>query len=129
MLRKIDWYNLLSKVFGWKKNRESQREYLFTGFFIGMLIATVATLNIVVLSAKVSLLSMVGLTGILTLFALMIGALLTIQFGYKDLKSVVKNSFFKWGLLVGISFMIISIGAVVIALIGFFNNPATIQTH
>ncbi|MEK7503649.1 MAG: hypothetical protein AAB577_01560 [Patescibacteria group bacterium] len=100
MSEKRDWYALASRIFGWEKNRKSKSNHFLTGFLVGALVSlyggiVIATLVVTVINIS---LQSVGLFLLIsTIMALMTTGVPVFYFGYKELKSITKQSIFKWG--------------------------------
>ena len=110
MLPKRNYYDFFETIFGWARNRENKRDHLSTGFLVGVFAAVgLAVIAIIVpfIFTKPSLISIAGLLGMIGVIVLMAWFLPAMQFGYKDLGSVIGKPLFKWSALAGFLFMVI----------------------
>lgn len=114
MSKKRDWYALASRILGWEENRNHKTEYFFAGSIVGAMISTYGVVGAITLvAAGISLRSM----GILLLIFALIIVTPVCYFGYRGLRSVIKQAVFKWSVIGGICLGIVG------WIIAFLLNP------
>ncbi|MBI2450484.1 MAG: hypothetical protein HYV47_03035 [Candidatus Nealsonbacteria bacterium] len=109
------------KLSMWKENRKDKLNYVFVGFATGIFLSiNTLLLTVIPLLYGVTIAYIGAVFVFIATISLTILLVLTVFFGYKDLKSVIKNAIFKWSTLAGLFAGIVILA---IAILKTYTSP------